>query len=41
MKHIRLFADKDGESHFEEMSAEFSMAVYAPPAPAFGVVFNV
>jgi mannose-6-phosphate isomerase-like protein (cupin superfamily) len=37
MKYLRLYADQHGESHVEEMLAEFSMAVYAPPAPAFGV----
>lgn len=37
MKYLRLYADKDGESHVEGIQAEFNMAVYAPPAPAFGV----
>ncbi len=37
MKYLRLYADEDGESRIEEMQAEFDMAVYAPPAPAFGV----
>ena len=37
MKYLRLYADETGESRVEEMQAEFDMAVYAPPAPAFGV----
>ena len=37
MKYLRLYADENGESHFEELEAEFDMALYAPPAPAFGV----
>ncbi len=37
MKYLRLYAGEDGESRVEEMSAEFDMANYAPPAPAFGV----
>ena len=37
MKYLRLYADEDGESRVEEMQAGFNMAVYAPPAPAFGV----
>lgn len=37
MKYLRLFADENGESHVEEMSIDFDMQAYAPPAPAFGV----
>lgn len=37
MKYLRLYADADGESHFEEMQTEYAPVVYAPPAPAFGV----
>lgn len=37
MNYVRLYAGPDGESHAEEMQASFDMAVYAPPAPAFGV----
>ena len=37
MKYLRLYADVDGESHVEEMQAEFDMQQYAPPAPAFGI----
>jgi len=37
MKYLRLYAGEDGESHVEEMHAEFNMAMYAPPAPTFGV----
>ncbi len=37
MKYLRLYADQDGESHVEEMLAEFDTQAYAPPAPAFGI----
>jgi len=37
MKHLRLYASVDGESHVEEMQAEFDTQQYAPPAPAFGI----
>lgn len=37
MKYLRLYADQNGESRIEEMQVAFNMAVYAPPAPAFGV----
>ena len=37
MKYWRLYADDQGESHFEEQTAEFEMVAYAPPAPALGV----
>ena len=37
MKYWRLFADDQGESHFEERIAEFQMVTYAPPAQALDV----
>ena len=37
MIYVRLYAYETGESQFEDMQADFDMAVYAPPAPAFGV----
>jgi hypothetical protein len=37
MKYLRIYADENGESHVEEMSVEFDMVRYAPPAPAIGV----
>lgn len=33
MKHARLYADKDGESHFEDVDVEFASVDFAPPAP--------
>jgi quercetin dioxygenase-like cupin family protein len=33
MKHTRLYATADGESHFEQVEVELSLADYAPPAP--------
>ena len=32
-KYVRLFADKDGESHFEDLEIELSPTNFAPPAP--------
>ncbi len=37
MKCLRLFADDNGESHFEETDVELSPMDYAPPAPALDV----
>lgn len=31
--YVRICADDDGESHFEDVTVEFSEADYAPPAP--------
>lgn len=33
MKYTRLYATADGESHFEQVDVELSLADYAPPAP--------
>ena len=37
MKYLRLFADDQGESHFEEVEAELTPLIYAPLAPSFDV----
>jgi hypothetical protein len=37
MKNLRLYADQNGESHFEEVEATYTPVEYAPPAPAFEV----
>ncbi len=37
MKCFRLYADEDGESHFEKTEIEFTPNEYAPPAPPFDV----
>ncbi len=37
MKCFRLYADEDGESHFEKTETEFAPNLYAPPAPSFDV----
>ncbi|AWS44426.1 hypothetical protein [Streptosporangium sp. 'caverna'] len=31
---VRLYADKDGESHFSDESSPLVLAEFAPPAPA-------
>lgn len=37
MRYLRLYASADGESHLEELQAEYAPVTYAPPAPAFDV----
>ncbi len=37
MRCNRLYADEDGESHFEKTEIEFTPNHYAPPAPPFDV----
>lgn len=37
MRQLRLFADQDGESHLEEMVADFSLLATVPPAPVVEV----
>ncbi|WP_170482377.1 hypothetical protein [Ruegeria arenilitoris] len=37
VKFFRLYADDDGESHFEELEATMSSVQYAPPAPPLEV----
>jgi len=33
MKYTRVYADENGESHFEDVEVEFSPVDFAPPAP--------
>jgi hypothetical protein len=37
MRYIRLFADDDGESHFEDIEIEFTETEYTPSAPQLGL----
>jgi len=37
MKYTRLYADENGESHFEDVELEFVPVDFAPPAPAVNV----
>ena len=37
MKYMRLFADDDGESHFEEVEIEFAGTEYTSSAPPLGL----
>jgi len=32
MKYVRVYADANGESHFEDVKVEFNLADFAPPA---------
>jgi hypothetical protein len=33
MKYTRIYADADGESHFEDVEVQFQEVDFAPPAP--------
>lgn len=33
MKYTRVYTDKDGESHFEDVEVAFNSVDFAPPAP--------
>ena len=33
MKYVRLYADKNGQSHFEQLTLTLDEADYRPPAP--------
>ena len=33
MRIVRLYADNDGESHFEDVEIDLTLTDYAPPAP--------
>ena len=37
MQYTRLYADADGESHFEDVAVELSSVDFAPPAPPLDV----
>jgi len=33
MKYVRVYADQNGDSHFEDVKVEMSLTNFAPPAP--------
>jgi hypothetical protein len=33
VKHVRLYSDERGDSHFEDIEVRFESVDYAPPAP--------
>ena len=37
MKYTRVYADKNGESHFEDVAVEFKSIDFAPPAPPLDI----
>ena len=37
MRYVRLYADDEGESHFEDVAVEFQEVDYAPPSPPMGL----
>jgi hypothetical protein len=37
IKYTRIYADSDGESHFDDGEMPFALADFAPPAPAISV----
>ncbi len=36
-KYTRVFTDKNGESHFEDVDVNYSAVNFAPPAPPFNI----
>jgi hypothetical protein len=36
MDYVEIYSDKDGVSHFRDMSVEFTLSEVAPPALPFG-----
>jgi hypothetical protein len=37
MKYIRIYADQNGDSHFEDVEVAMSLTNFAPPAPPVDV----
>ena len=37
MKYVRIFADQNGDSHFEDVEVAMSLTNFAPPAPPVDV----
>lgn len=37
MKYVRLYADENGDSHFEDVDVEMSLVDISPPAPPLDV----
>ncbi len=37
MKYVRIYADENGESHFEDIEIEFLPVDFAPPAPPINI----
>jgi hypothetical protein len=37
MKYVRMYADKIGDSHFEDVEVEMSLADFSPPTPPLNV----
>jgi len=35
--HMRIYADDDGETHFDDVAVELDMVDFAPPAPPMGL----
>jgi hypothetical protein len=33
MHYVRMYADADGVSHFEDVDVEFALGDYSPPTP--------
>jgi hypothetical protein len=37
MKYVRMYADRMGDSHFEDVEVEMSLVDFSPPTPPMGV----
>ena len=38
LKYVKIYGDKDGETHFKDMTMPYETQSYAPPAPPLGVM---
>lgn len=41
MKYVRMYADKNGDSHFEDVEFEMSLVDVSPPTPPLGVSASI
>jgi len=37
MKYVRMYADSNGESHFDDVAVDFALEDYSPPTPPVNV----
>jgi hypothetical protein len=37
MKYVRLYADSNGESHFEDVTVDLTLGDYSPPTPPISI----
>ena len=37
MKYVRMYADSNGESHFDDVAVDFALEDHSPPTPPVNV----